>query len=152
MFKPTANGTNPNMVAVAVSTTGVIRVLPASIMASRGDIPSCNFISANSINNIPFRTTIPAKATIPIPVITITKSILKIPVPKNTPITLKIISLIIIMVLLNELNCIIKIKNINSIDNPIAPPKNLPVSACSSCSPPILKSTPGAPLKLFNSD
>ena len=142
MFKPTANGTSPSMVAVAVNNTGVIRVLPASSMASRGGMPSLSLMSANSMSRIPFRTTIPAKATIPIPVITITKSMLKIPMPKSTPMILKIISERIMMVRLNELNCIIRIKKMRRMEIPIAPPKKAPVSFCSSCSPPITISTP----------
>ena len=68
MFRPTASGTKPSMVAVAVRITGVIRVLPPSIIARRVGNPSFFFVSINSTMRIPFRTTIPPKATTPNPV------------------------------------------------------------------------------------
>ena len=71
MFIPTANGISPRIVAVAVRTTGVIRVRPACMIALRV-LTHCSFnLSVNSTSSIPFLTTIPASATIPIPVIII---------------------------------------------------------------------------------
>ena len=151
IFKPTANGINPSIVAVAVSITGVIRVRPASSKASRGGMPSASLISANSINRIPFRTTVAARATMPIPVITMTKLILKIPIPSNTPVMLSKISLMIITVRLNELNCVINTRKIKIIDIAIAVPRKPMVSFCSSCSPPIRILTPAGALNWFNS-
>lgn len=71
MFKPIANGTKPKTVVAAVNSTGVSLVLDASMMAFLVFNPLAFNSSVNSINIIPFLTTIPAKATIPTPVITI---------------------------------------------------------------------------------
>ena len=126
------------MVAEAVSNTGVIRVLPASMIASFNVAPCSRSKSVNSTNKIPFRTTIPTKATIPIPVITTEKSLLNIAKPNNTPINDKKISLKINKGLLIELNCVTKMIKINAKEANIALPKKAPVSFCSSCSPVIM--------------
>ena len=54
IFNPTANGTNPKIVAEAVRITGVIRVLPASTIASKTGNPFSRSKSVNSTSNIPF--------------------------------------------------------------------------------------------------
>ena len=92
------------MVLAAVSKTGVIRVLPASINADFNGIPWERRRSVNSTINIPFLTTIPIKATIPIPLIITEKSISKIANPNKTPITEKKTSLKIMIGLVIELN------------------------------------------------
>ena len=48
MFIPTAKGTKPRMVAVAVRTTGVVLVLPAWTIASRVFMPVALSTSVNS--------------------------------------------------------------------------------------------------------
>ena len=113
MFIPTANGTSPSMVAVAVKTTGVTRVSPALTIASLVCTPLALNTSVNSTIRIPFRTTIPPSATIPIPVIIMEIDIPKIMIPSKTPMMLKITSLRIITDLLSELNCDMRIKKIN---------------------------------------
>ena len=104
MFKPTAKGTSPKIVADAVNNTGVIRVLPASMIASFSVAPCSRSKSVNSTSKIPFLTTIPTNATIPIPVITTEKSLSNMAKPSNTPIKDKKISLKINKGLLIELN------------------------------------------------
>ncbi len=85
ILKPTPNGINPNIAARAVSITGMIRVLPACITASRVFNPLDLNSSANSITRIPFFTTIPARPTTPNPVIAIETSIpVKANPKKNT--------------------------------------------------------------------
>ena len=135
MFKPTANGTNPRIVAEAVSNTGVIRVLPASIMAPLSVAPCSRSKSVNSTSKIPFLTTMPTNATIPIPVITTEKSMSKMANPSNTPMSDKKISLKIKSGLLIELNWVTRMIKIKANEASIALPKNAPVSACCSCSP-----------------
>ena len=142
MFSPKAKGTSPNMVAVAVKITGVILVFPASTMASKVPIP-CSFNkSVNSTKRIPFRTTIPAKAIIPTPLITTENSILNNEKPINTPIMLNSISTKIITGLAKELNWVTNITKININEVSKAPPRNAPVSACSSWAPANFISTP----------
>ena len=152
MFKPTASGIKPNMVAVAVNNTGVIRVRPASITASFTSIPCSINKSVNSTNKIPFRTTIPANATIPIPLITTDISMPKMVIPNNTPIILNRISLKMITGLLIELNCVTKIIKIKPRAVSMALPKNAAVSNCSSCSPAIFTLTPSGVLNWSISD
>src|SRR3974390_1690028 len=60
IFSPTASGIRPSIVADAVRITGVIRVFPASTIASRSGTPCPRSRSVNSTSRIPFRTTIPA--------------------------------------------------------------------------------------------
>ena len=91
----------------------------------------------------------PAKPTIPSPVINTETSIPVAAKPRNTPMTLKIISLRIITGLLTLLNCKTKISKMvpKAIINAL--PRNAPVSACCSPSPVCLMVTPSAtPLKL----
>ena len=104
ILNPIPNGINARIAARAVSKTGIILVLPALITASLVFIPRLLNSSANSITRIPFLTTIPARPTIPIPVITTETSIPVIANPNNTPIILKIISVRMITDLLIELN------------------------------------------------
>ena len=59
-------------------------------------------------------TTIPARETIPIPVIMMTKSILKMAKPKNTPMVLNSTVIIMMMGLKAELNCDTNIKVIKA--------------------------------------
>ena len=144
ILKPTAMGMKARMAANAVSNTGIIRVLPACMMASFVFIPRLLNSSANSITRIPFFTTIPARPTIPNPVISTDTSIPVIAKPSSTPITLKIISVRMMMGLLTLLNCItstnkITIKAITNADK-----RNAPVSACCSPSPVCLMVTPSA--------
>ena len=134
-MKPTANGIRASIAAIAVSNTGMIRVLPACITASLVFNPLALNSSANSITNIPFLTTIPANPTIPIPVITTDTSILVIAKPNITPMILKIISVKMITALLTELNCKTRMNKINTNAITNAFPRNAPVSACCSPSP-----------------
>ena len=138
ILNPIASGIRPSMVAVAVSKTGVIRVRPASITASFTLIPCSTIRSVNSTSKIPFLTTIPARATIPIPDITIDISMRKMVIPKITPIILNNISLKIISGLLTELNWVTSIIRIKPRATSMAVPKKAAVSNCSSCSPAIL--------------
>ena len=137
------------MAANAVNNTGIILVLPACITASLVFIPLALSSSANSITRIPFLTTIPAKPTIPKPVITPDNFIPKIDIPKNTPIILNNISVRIITDFETELNCNTSVNNINIKAIIKALPKKLTVSNCCSFSPVCLTVTPSAiPLKL----
>ena len=147
MLNPMANGTNPNMVAVAVSNTGVIRVLPASMMASFKGMPCSINKSVNSTKRIPLRTTIPANATIPIPVITMEMFIPKMENPNNTPIKENKISERIKIGFEMELNWVTKINKIKPNEINMALPKNPAVSACCSCSPPMVILTDSGFLK-----
>ena len=149
MLKPTAIGMKARMAAKAVNNTGMIRVLPAIIAASLVFMPRLRNSSVNSITKMPFLTTMPANPTIPRPVINTDTSIPEMAKPKNTPITLKIISLKMMIDLLTLLNCITKINKIapKAIINAFN--KKAPVSACCSPSPVCLMVTPSAlPLKL----
>ena len=149
ILKPTASGISARIAANAVSNTGMIRVLPACTTASLVFIPLALSSSANSITRIPFFTTMPARPTIPIPVITTDTCIPVMAKPSNTPITLKIISVNIITGLLTELNCNTSINriSINAISNAL--PRKAPVSACCSPSPVCLMLTPsGLPLNV----
>ncbi len=65
ILNPTASGNNPRMVATAVSKTGMIRIFPAWIAASRVRMPRLRNSSVNSMIRIPFLITIPANPTIP---------------------------------------------------------------------------------------
>ena len=67
VLDPTASGKRPSIVATAVNNTGMIRILPACIAASLVRKPLPRNSSVNSINKIPFLTTIPAKPTTPTP-------------------------------------------------------------------------------------
>ena len=129
IFSPTASGINPSTAAMAVRITGVIRVLPASTVASYKFIPPCLANSANSTSRIPFRTTIPPRAMIPTPVITILISILKRPTPKNTPMMLNRISERMMSGLPNELNNPTSTNSINPIAISMALPRKPIVSA-----------------------
>ena len=104
ILNPTASGINARMAASAVSNTGTILVLPASMTASLVFIPLALSSSANSITRIPFFTTIPDKPTIPIPLVTAANVERKIPYPSNTPIRLNMISESTIIVLLYDPN------------------------------------------------
>ena len=50
ILNPTANGNNPNMVAIAVNITGMILIFPAWIAASLVFTPLPRNSSVNSIN------------------------------------------------------------------------------------------------------
>ncbi len=105
MLKPTAKGINPKTAAEAVNSTGVSRIPPPSTMASFRSYPLLKRNSSiNSINKIPFFTTIPAKAMIPTPDIITEKVISKAMNPKNTPINDKSIVAKIMMGFTAELN------------------------------------------------
>ena len=104
--------------------------------------------SANSITRIPFLTTIPARPTIPSPVIRPDTSIPVIANPKNTPITLNKISLKMITDLLTELNCSTSVNKMSISAIKSAFPKKATVSACCSPSPVCLMVTASVtPLK-----
>ena len=70
ILNPMANGKSAAMDASEVNNTGIILILPACITASFGFMPLPRSSSAKSITRIAFFTTIPARPTIPIPVIT----------------------------------------------------------------------------------
>ena len=80
-------------------------------------------------------TTIPAKEIMPIMVIRITNSILKITNPSSTPIKLNSTETEIIIGVLVELNCPTIIKKIKASAISRALDKNAICLACSSCSP-----------------
>ncbi len=80
-------------------------------------------------------TTIPASEMIPIPVMMITKSILNVHNPPNTPIVLNIILEKIMSERIIELNCVTRINMINAKAISMALPKNADDSSCSCCSP-----------------
>ena len=149
MLNPNANGIKPRIAAVAVSNTGVILVRAASTTASCRFWPCSISISVNSTSKIPLRTTTPASAMIPIPVITMQKVISKRLRPRNTPMMLKNISVKMISVLPIELNCIIRIINIKPKDISNAVPKKVDASAWSSWPPPMWMETPSGALKLL---
>ena len=88
MLNPTASGKSPKIVATAVSITGMIRILPAWIAASRVRIPLLRNSSVNSISNIPFLITIPARPTTPTPSIMVAMVMPVKAYPSNTPIML----------------------------------------------------------------
>ena len=75
-------------------------------------IPLLSISSINSMRRIPFFTTIPPSPTIPNPVITTEMFILNIAKPSNTPITLNMISDMMITGLDRELNWITRIRKI----------------------------------------
>ena len=58
------------MAAVAVRITGLRRVRPASTRAWRRGMPWARRMSVNSMSRMPFFTTMPARARMPTPVIT----------------------------------------------------------------------------------
>ena len=105
ILNPTASGNKPSMVAMAVSITGMIRILPASMAASLVRIPLPRSSSVNSINKIPFLITIPANAITPTPNMMVAIVIPVKAYPSNTPMMLKNISVITINGLLMLLNC-----------------------------------------------
>ena len=144
ILKPTAIGIKASIAARAVSSTGMILVLPACTTASLVFIPRLRNSSANSITKIPFLTTMPASPTMPNPVISIDASIPKIEKPSSTPMMLKTISVRIITDLLTELNCSTSVSKIspNAINKAL--PKNAPVSFCCSPSPVCLIVTPSS--------
>ena len=142
ILKPTAIGMKASIAASAVNNTGMILVLPASIIASFVFIPRLRNSSANSITKIPFLTTIPARPTIPRPVISTEASIPKIEKPSNTPITLNTISVKIIIDLLTELNCNTSVSKIRPSAIINAFKRKAPVSACCSPSPVWVMVTP----------
>ena len=84
---------------------------------------------------MPLLTTIPAKETIPTPVINITKSILNMPSPKNTPMVLNSTVPKIIKGFAAELNWVINIIAIKAMASKSALVKKPDVSSCCSCSP-----------------
>ena len=149
MLSPNASGNKPKIVAEAVNITGVILVLPASTMASNTGTPFALSKSVNSTRRIPFLTTIPARAMIPTPLMTIENSILNTENPINTPIMLNRISVRIINGLLMELNCKTRIIIISRREAIIAQPRKAEVSACSSCEPVIFIVTDSGEGKFF---
>ena len=135
MLKPTASGSKPRIAAVAVNNTGVIRIRPASTIASRTCAPRSRRMSVYSTRRIPLRTTMPASATMPTPAMMTEKSILKSAIPSSTPIMLNITSDMIIRVLPMELNCTIRIIRMMKIEISREFPRNEAASRNSASSP-----------------
>ena len=142
MFIPTASGTSPRMVAVAVRTTGVIRVFPACTMASLVLSPLALSTSVNSTISIPFRTTMPPRATTPSPVMMTDMSMWNMTTPRRTPMMENMTSDRMMMDFERELNCVMRMKNMSPRAMIMAVDRKFMESFCSTSSPVSTISTP----------
>ena len=135
MFRPMASGTRPRIAAEAVSSTGVRRVVPPSMMAVGKSSPRCRNSSMNSMRMMPFLTTMPPKAMKPTPVMTMEMVMPVSEKPNNTPIKLKMTVVKMMSGLVTELNCATMTMNMRARAAKPAPIRNDTVSCWSSCSP-----------------